>query len=86
MTIPWTLIWQVLRSLLKQLMVSIITERLLKDVVIVALEKLAKRTNNHVDDEIVHLIKRSLYPDFEAGEPPVVADDISTETKKKSKK
>lgn len=76
------LIWSLLRAGLQQLIISLITERLLKDVVIVGLEKLAKRSNNHVDDEIVHLIKRSLYPDFEAGEPPKDSSDDSTGDKK----
>lgn len=61
-----------LRTALQHLLVSLITERLLKDVVIVALEKLSKRTDNHVDDEAVLLIKRALYPDFEAGQPPTL--------------
>lgn len=82
-----SLAWPLLRAALQQLMVSLITERLLKDVVITALEKLSKRSDNHVDDEVVHLIKRSLYPDFEAGEPPEdPADDFSTADKKKPKK
>lgn len=71
----------------KQLLVSFITERLLKDVVVVALEKLSKRTDNEVDDEVLHLIKRALYPDYEAGQPPsleqldVAAKKIEENTK-----
>ena len=68
----WVLIFSLLRTALQHLLVSFLTERLLKDVVIVALEKISKRTNNTVDDELLLVVKRALYPDFEAGQPPTL--------------
>lgn len=65
-----TIVLSLLRLAFQQLLMSFITERLLKDVIIVALEKMAKRTTNTVDDELCEVVKRALYPDFEAGQPP----------------
>lgn len=76
-----------LRAAAKQVLIAVISDRLLKDVLIVGLEKLSKRTDNHVDDDTVLLIKRALYPDFQAGEPPslealdVAAKKIEDNTK-----
>lgn len=69
------LIIQLLAAAGKQVLISLVSERLLKDIIIKALEKLAKRTSNTVDDELVDVVKRALYPDFEAGQPP--ADNVA---------
>lgn len=83
----WLVIWQLLRAALQQLLISLITERLLKDIIITALEKFSKCTKTKVDDKLVHLVKRGLYPEFEAGQPPEnTADDFSTSNPKKQKK
>lgn len=69
------LIFSLLRLALQHLMVSLVTERLLKDVLLFGLEKLSKRTDNHVDDDILLIVKRALYPEFQENEPIVVAPD-----------
>lgn len=78
------MIFSLLRLALQHLMVSFITERLLKDVLLFGLEKLSKRTDNHVDDDILLIVKRALYPNFEENMPIVVAPD--TKKVKKSRK
>ncbi len=47
-------------NVLKSLIVSMFTEKALKIVVVGGLEKLAKSTDNKVDDEVVAEIKRNL--------------------------
>lgn len=74
-------IFNLLRAALQQVLISLITERLLKDIIIVALEKLSKKTDNHVDDDTVLLLKRALYPDFEAGQPPELPKNDSEDKK-----
>jgi hypothetical protein len=78
-----SLMWGLLRAALQHLLVAFITERLLKDVIIVALEKLSKRTDNHVDDEVCELVKRALYPDYEAGQPPNLPENAEKPSKAK---
>lgn len=68
------IVLSLLRAAFQQLLISFITERLLKDIVIVALEKLSKKTTNTVDDELCEVVKRALYPDFEAGQPPTLPE------------
>lgn len=75
------IIWNLLRAALQQALIALVTERLMKDIIIVALEKLSKKTDNHVDDDIVLLLKRALYPDFEAGQPPSLPENSSEKNK-----
>jgi hypothetical protein len=65
----WLIIFNLLRTALQHLLLSFLTERLLKDVLILGLEKVSKKTTNTVDDELLEVVKRALYPDYEAGQP-----------------
>lgn len=85
------LVFSLLRLALQHLMVSLVTERLLKDVLLFGLEKLSKRTDNHVDDDILLIVKRALYPEFQENQPIAVAPGTkkvkkSTKKTKKRKK
>lgn len=80
------MIFSLLRLALQHLMVSLVTERLLKDVLLFGLEKLSKRTDNHVDDDILLIVKRALYPEFQQNEPITVAPDTKKPRKKTKKR
>lgn len=55
-------ILEILKQIGKSVLVSIVTESFLKELIITALEKLAQKTDNKVDDVIVEKIKQALYP------------------------
>lgn len=51
----------ILKTIAKSIMTAIITEKFLKEVIIFALEKLAAKTDNKLDDELVAKIKEALH-------------------------
>lgn len=78
------LLFTALRLAVQQLMLSIVTERMLKDLLLLGLQKLAPRTSNTVDDEVLHLVRRALYPELEAAVPYKAKN--SKKARKKRKK
>tara|TARA_R100001086_G_scaffold227506_1_gene146648 strand:- start:80 stop:307 length:228 start_codon:yes stop_codon:yes gene_type:complete len=51
---------EILKSIGKGLIAGLLTEKFVKEIIIYLLEKLAKRSDNKVDDEIVAKIKEAL--------------------------
>ncbi len=51
---------EVLKSIGKALISSLLTEKFVKEIIIYLLEKLAKKSDNKIDDEIVAKIKEAL--------------------------
>ena len=51
---------EILKSIGKGLIAALLTEKFVKEIIIYLLEKLAKRSDNKVDDEIVAKIKEAL--------------------------
>jgi len=51
---------EILKSIGKGLIAGLLTEKFVKEIIIYLLEKLAKRSDNKVDDEIVVKIKEAL--------------------------
>ena len=51
---------EVLKSIGKALISSLLTEKFVKEIIIYLLEKLAKKSDNKVDDEIVAKIKEAM--------------------------
>lgn len=47
-------------TILKKILMSLLTEKFLKGFIVIALNALAKKTDNKVDDELVALVKKSL--------------------------
>lgn len=56
---------EILKQIGKSLIISIFTESFIKEMVVASLEYLSKKTDNEVDDKIVELIKKALYPQSE---------------------
>ncbi len=50
----------VLKSIGKAIFSALLTEKFIKEIIIYLLEKLAKKSDNKVDDEIVAKIKEAL--------------------------
>ena len=53
---------QILMQVGKALLMSLLTERFIKELVVHFLEFLAKKTDNEVDDELVRAVKSALQP------------------------
>lgn len=51
---------EILKQILKAIMMALLTESFIKEIVVYGLEKLAESTDNKVDDEIIAMVKRSL--------------------------
>ena len=51
---------EVLKSIGKELISSLLTEKFVKEIIIYLLEKLAKKSDNKIDDEIVAKIKEAV--------------------------
>ena len=51
---------EVLKSIGKALISSLLTEKFVKEIIIYVLEKLAKKSDNKIDDEIVAKIKEAV--------------------------
>lgn len=51
---------EVLKSIGKALLAALLTEAFIKEIVVFLLEKLAQKTDNSVDDELVAKIKEAL--------------------------
>jgi len=49
-----------MNSLLKTLLISVLTDKFFKELVVHMLEKLAKQSDNEVDDELVALVATAL--------------------------
>ena len=56
---------EVLKSIGKAVLSALLTEKFIKEIIVYLLEKLAKKTSNNVDDEIVAKIKEALKIDKE---------------------
>ncbi len=54
---------EVLKSIGKAILSALLTEKFIKEIVVFLLEKLAKKSDNKVDDEIVAKIKEALVID-----------------------
>ena len=57
-----TILLEVLKQVGKAVLVSLVTEAFIKDLIVYCLEKLAKKTDNEVDDELVAKVKAALQP------------------------
>lgn len=51
---------EIIKSIGKALLSALLTEKFIKEIIVYLLEKLAKKTSNDVDDEIVAKIKEAL--------------------------
>ena len=51
---------EILKSIGKGLISALLTEKFVKEIIIYLLEKLAKKSDNKVDDEIVAKIKKAM--------------------------
>ena len=51
---------EILKSIGKGLISALLTEKFVKEIIIYLLEKLAKKSDNKIDDEIVAKIKEAL--------------------------
>ena len=51
---------EVLKSIGKALISSLLTEKFVKEIILYLLEKLAKKSDNKIDDEIVAKIKEAI--------------------------
>ena len=51
---------ELLKSIGKALISSLLTEKFVKEIIIYLLEKLAKKSDNKIDDEIVAKIKEAM--------------------------
>ena len=51
---------EILKSIGKGLIAALLTEKFVKEIIIYLLEKLAKKSDNKIDDEIVAKIKEAL--------------------------
>jgi chaperonin GroEL (HSP60 family) len=49
-------------SILKTIMISILSDKFVRELIVHALEKLAKKSDNKVDDELVALVSKALLP------------------------
>ena len=54
------MIVEVLKQIGKALISAILTEKFVKEIIVFLLEKLAAKTSNDVDDEIVKKVKEAL--------------------------
>ena len=54
------MLFGILKSIGKVLLSALLTEKFVKEIVIFFLEKLVKKTDNDVDDELVKKIKEAL--------------------------
>ena len=52
---------EILKSIGKGLISALLTEKFVKEIIIYLLEKLAKKSDNKIDDEIVAKIKEAIY-------------------------
>jgi hypothetical protein len=50
----------ILKEILKAVLLSLLTEQFIKDLIVYALETLSKRTDNEVDDRVVEMVKKAL--------------------------
>ena len=50
----------ILKSIGKSLLSALLTEAFIKEIIIFLLEKLAKKSDNTVDDKLVAMIKKAL--------------------------
>ena len=55
-----TIVISVLKEILKAVLVSLVTKQFIKEVVIYALRKLVKHTDNNVDNELVDMVEKAL--------------------------
>ena len=51
---------EILKSIGKGLIAGLLTEKFVKEIIIYLLEKLAKKSDNKIDDEIVAKIKEAM--------------------------
>jgi hypothetical protein len=51
---------EILKSIGKALISSLLTEKFVKEIILYLLEKLAKKSDNKIDDEIVAKIKEAM--------------------------
>jgi hypothetical protein len=56
-------ILEILKQIGKSLIISIFTQEFIKELIVDSLEYLAKKTDNLVDDKIVEMVKKALYPE-----------------------
>ena len=54
------MIAKILKDIAKAVLMALLTEQFVKEVIVFLLEKLAKRTSNSVDDELVAKVKKAL--------------------------
>ena len=54
------LITSALKAALKSILVALLTEKFLKELIVFGLDKLAKSTENKVDDELLEKVKAAL--------------------------
>lgn len=57
-----TILLQILAQVGKAILMSFLTEKFIKALVLHFLEFLAKKTDNNVDDELVKVVRDAMYP------------------------
>lgn len=56
---------QILKEIGKSVFISIFTAEFMKELIVDGLEYFSKKTDNQVDDKIVAMVKKALYPQEE---------------------
>lgn len=54
---------EILKSVGKSLISALLTEKFIKEVIVFLLDKLAKKTDNEIDDKVVDMVKKALSPE-----------------------
>lgn len=50
----------ILKNILKKIVISLVTEKVAKDVIVILLKEAAERTDNKVDDKLVQVVEEAL--------------------------
>jgi hypothetical protein len=60
------LLWLALRGALAQIMLAVLTSKFMKELILIALQKLAKHTDNDVDDKIISIVEKAVHGQLES--------------------
>lgn len=56
------MIIEILKNIGKSLITALLTEAMVKKVIVMLLEFISEKTTNNVDDKLVSIVKEALYP------------------------
>lgn len=54
--------WTLIKNVLVRIAMALLTEKVIKKVIVLLLHKLSERTDNKVDDEVVKIVEEALNP------------------------